>query len=882
MDDKTDSTFSVRGDFLKLFDLITDYLFVVDLKGTLLRVNRALTNRLGYRAGDLVGRSAETLFLIDKTKENDRMVEDNPDDQVEIYAAPLVSRTGELIPIETTITPLTWNGRKVLFCQSRDVSSRLALEQALEACDSKYRRLVDNAVEGLAVVQDERWVWVNPKMADLCRTTVAEMTGAPLSDYLHPDDRATVIERQRRRLAGEDLPSVHDFRLIGRTGQAVWVVLSAVKIDWQGRPAILCFLTDVTQRQAAKEMAVEMSIYYQALFNSTMEAVVCIENGRVVTANQSAADMFGYDPDELIGLEPGNLIASECRELALGNLARGYEQLYEAVGLKKKGETFPIMLRGKTITVQGRKVRISMGWDLSGRKKAMLEQTAAQDIFRAIPVGLFLYQHQPPDKLILIYGNPASERITGLKARDWIGREFNDIWPEARADGTTEAFLNVVRTGRTYESEQISYDHNLIKKAVLVRAFVMSGSRLGATVEDVTERRRGQEEKEQLAAQLRQAQKMEALGVLAGGIAHDFNNILTSIIGYSELNIKDLEADSPTGRRAANIFQAGLRARELVNQILTFSRQGDSEKEVINLASLVDEVMKMIRGGTPASVSINKLLDSERLFIRGNSGQIHQLLVNLCTNAVDAMGEAGGLLTVALSEERLTETTRLGAFTLRPGRYAVLSTADNGPGVAEDILDRIFDPFFTTKPRGRGIGMGLAVVHGVVKSHHGAVAVSSAPGRGTVFRVFLPAVQEAADQPPAERLEDPLGGAERILFVDDEQAIVDLVEEMLTSLGYRMDVFTSSLQAWEAYRLHPENYDLVITDWNMPEINGPELIRRIKEIRPRAAAVLCTGYNDPVRESGIRELGVNQVIGKPFVFSKLAWAVRQALDGDGE
>ena len=865
----------------ELFDIIKDFLFLVDRRGTLIRANRALLDRLGRRAEDLIGRSATILFSTEGLKESNWPIDDAWDNRSGVYTAALVGRTGELIPTEITVTPWVWDGRKTSFCHCRDISRRLILERSLATSERNYRLLVDNTIEGIAVNQAGRWVWVNPKLADLCQTSVAEMTGAVLHDFVHPDDRDMVARRCRRRMEGREVQSTYDFRLIGRSGKVTWVMVSAVRIRWENQPAALCFISDVSPRKAAEEKVAEMSSCYHTLFDATLEAAVCIKRGVIVTANQAAADVFGYDLEELLGMEPSRLIAPMHREAAVANMDKGHDRPYEALGLRKNGQIFPIILRGKTLTIQGRPVRIAVGRDISGQRKARLEQTAAQDIFRAIPVGLYLYQHQPPDKLILIYGNPASERLTGLRAQNLVGRELNDIWPAAKVDGITEALLNVVRTGRSFETERLAYDGPRMATAHRIKAFVMSGQRLGVTIEEETERRRNQEEKKELAAQLRQAQKMEALGVLAGGIAHDFNNILTAIIGYSELNLKDLAPETQTGRRSANILQAGLRARELVNQILTFSRQDESKKEVINLASLIDEVMKMIRGGASAAVHIDRIIESDRLSICGNSGQLHQLLVNLCTNAVDAMRETGGSLSVTLNSETRNEATRLGVFELGPGRYAVLSIADNGPGMAEEILDRIFEPFYTTKPRGQGIGMGLAVVHGVVKNHCGAIDVDTALGRGTVFRVYLPLVEEKIEQPSTDRPEEPAGGAERILFVDDERAIVELVEEILTSLGYRVSAFTSVRRAWEAYRRRPDYFDLVMTDWNMPEISGPEFIRRVRTLRPGAASILCTGYNDPVRENGIREAGINLVISKPFTVANLARAVRQALDGEG-
>ncbi len=391
---------------------------------------------------------------------------------------------------------------------------------------------------------------------------------------------------------------------------------------------------------------------------------------------------------------------------------------------------------------------------------------------------------------------------------------------------------------------------------------------------DITERKR-------LEEQLRIAQKMEAIGTLAGGIAHDFNNILGVITGYAEIILESTDKGSTLERRLKEILGACRRAKDLINQILNFSRQGSREKKALRVSPLIKETVKLLRTSLPASIEIRQNIMTANDTVMADPSQVHQILLNLCTNAAHAMRERGGMLEISLAEVHLDEGTVAKSPGLSAGAYVVITVTDTGYGISKSIQEKIFDPFFTTKKPGDGTGMGLAVVHGIVKQHGGVVYVQSEEGKGAAFQVLLPQtglMDEAASD--EEELGLPMGEG-RILFVDDEMALVDIGREMLESLGYEVVARTSSVEALEAFRFQPDKFELILTDQNMPNLTGMELAEKALQVRPDVPIILCTGFSEIVSYSKVRDLGIKEIIMKPILKRQLAESLHKALASRG-
>jgi PAS domain S-box-containing protein len=383
-------------------------------------------------------------------------------------------------------------------------------------------------------------------------------------------------------------------------------------------------------------------------------------------------------------------------------------------------------------------------------------------------------------------------------------------------------------------------------------------------------------EKWQLEKRLSQAQKMEAIGTLAGGIAHDFNNILSAIMGYTELSLIDIPQESAVRKNLKQVLKAGGRAKELVQQILTYSRQREREMQPVKINLIVNEALKLLRASLPSTIQISHKIESS-LAIMSDPTNIHQVIMNLCTNAAHAMQENGGLLEVGLADVDLNADFAKHHPGLNPGKFVCLRVSDTGHGMSPEVMERIFDPFYTTKSKGKGTGMGLSVVHGIVKSHTGTLTVDSTPGRGSVFKVFFPAI-ESEWIPNNESADLMVTGTESILFVDDEAFQSDIAQKLLGRLGYRLTTCTSSVEALELFRQSPQNFDLVITDMTMPQMTGDLLARELISIRPQIPIIVCTGYSDRIDTAIANEIGIRELVMKPMVMKDIANCIRRILD----
>jgi PAS domain S-box-containing protein len=398
-----------------------------------------------------------------------------------------------------------------------------------------------------------------------------------------------------------------------------------------------------------------------------------------------------------------------------------------------------------------------------------------------------------------------------------------------------------------------------------------------ALVRDMTEKRESDKEKHRLEHQLQQAQKMESIGTLAAGIAHDFNNILSPIYGYVELAQMKVEKDSIVMNYLGEVNNAAHRAGELVKQILTFSRQDTEKFSPVEVHVIIKEALKLLRATIPTTIEIKQEIDTKSGYVLANPTQVHQVLMNLCTNAYHAMRETGGKLGVSLSRISITPDDALRNINLRPGNYLLLEVSDTGTGMDKDTIARIFEPYFTTKAQGEGTGMGLSVVHGIIQSHGGDITVYSEVGKGSIFHVYLPALETEVDGEDALPEGPPPKGMERILLVDDEQSVLKVEKEILENLGYSLVTFTSPEEALEHFREQPEAYDLVITDMTMPGITGDKLAREILALRPDIPIVMCTGFSELINREEAFKIGIRKFVTKPIVISSFARTLREAL-----
>ena len=638
--------------------------------------------------------------------------------------------------------------------------------------------------------------------------------------------------------------------------------------------------TEITERKQAEEALREGEANFRNMANQLADVLFVTDNSAFITfISPSALQVFGWKPEDLVGRNfieflsdaeiPGAVVQFQ------GAMASGQSIQNLPFIMKRKDEsTFPGELNSSVILKDGRTSgAIGIIRDITERKREEEALKESEERYRNQVESINDVAYAIGSGGEITYISPVVRNVVGYEPDEITGRHFLEFVHQEDHDLLKRKFAEL-REGIVSRSDyRIIGKHGDIKWVGTVTTPIIdiegfAGGR--GILMDMTERKR-------LEAQLIQAQKMEALGTLSSGIAHDFNNILAAMIGYTELAMM---ASDEERRRSdmEQVLQACDRARSLITQILAFSRTTSHEYQPLEIGPIVKEGLKLLRASLPTTIEFRRRIASEPAMISGDPTQIHQVLMNLCTNAAHAMGENGGILDVRLSPVEVLSGELPLSPDLQAGSYMRLTVSDTGHGIDPVIMDRIFDPFFTTKSTGEGTGLGLSVVYGIAKSHGGAITVQSEPGKGSSFSVYFPRVEEK-EKPEIQDLKDLPMGSERVLFVDDETDLVHMGRMMLETLGYEVMSFTGSTEAFEAFVSHPDGFDLVITDMTMPVMTGVALARKILKIRPEMPIILCTGYSEFINEKKAKQIGIRGFLMKPVFVKDLARVVREVLDG---
>jgi PAS domain S-box-containing protein len=646
---------------------------------------------------------------------------------------------------------------------------------------------------------------------------------------------------------------------------------------------MLVFAAVVAERQRAEDARV----WFAAMVESSEDAIIGKTLEGIITSwNPGAERLYGYTAAEMHGQSIARLIPPELPDdlpQLLAQIRRGQRLAhYETVRRHKDGTRLHISLSiSPIVDTAGQLVgAATIARDITERTRAAIALQQQRDWLNVTLASIGDAVVATDAQGIITLFNPIAERLTGWPAAEALERPIGEVFRVLQRDTGAQAddpVAHVLREGVpvsrgaptllcTRQGQAIA----IAESAAPIRA--RGGGLAGVVLvfRDITAQ-------VQMEEQLRQVHHLQALGTLAGGIAHDFNNVLAAIVGYTELAAMDLPPSSATHTALHHTLAAAQRAKDLVQQILLFSRQQPAGRAPLALASLLQEAVTFLRASLPATIGLHLHLADTAGPVLADATQIHQVVMNLCTNAGVAMRETGGTLDIHLDGVEVDPTVEAPHPDLTPGPYVRVTVRDTGPGILPEVLGHIFEPYFTTKAVGEGSGMGLAVVHGIVASHGGAVTVQSAPGQGAVFTVYLPRLAQDVPVPPAAA-QDPLPrGHERILLVDDEASVAEMAQRLLTRLGYVVVAYTSSREALDAFRAAPNRFDLLITDHTMSEMTGEALARAVRQIRPELPLILCTGFSETMTAEHARELGIDAYLMKPWEIGVLAQTLRRVL-----
>lgn len=653
------------------------------------------------------------------------------------------------------------------------------------------------------------------------------------------------------------------------------------KRTWELVEAIEGLRKEIGDRERAEAQLKESEEKYRTILETIEEAYYEVDlAGNFTFFNEAAERLLGYSKAELLGMNNRQYTEEENAK----KLYKAFNAVYKS-GQPTKGFDWEIISKNGTKKYVEASVSVlndpegnhtgfrGIVRDITERKLADEARRASEEKYRLLVNNandaIFIVQED-----FIKFANPKAMELFEYDERDLTGIPYGQlIHPDDRP------FL--------HEGNPGGLDQGVVPGPFSLRILARSGREIWVQINAVNIQWEGKPAmlnfvrdisiQKRLEAQLLQAQKMEAIGTLAGGIAHDFNNILTSVLGYTQLAQGDVPKGSQAERDLQEVVRAGRRARDLVSQILTFSRQTQQELKPLDPVPIIKEVLKLLRASIPATIEIKQHIEKTEANILADPTQIHQILINLCTNAAHAMTDRGGVLEVALAKVLLDSVFASRHPEVAPGEYLLLAVTDTGHGIAPTIMDRIFDPFFTTKKRGEGTGMGLAVVHGIVRSCGGAITVYSEVGKGTTFKVFLPCCTGDADCESALEMIVARGN-ERILFVDDEPSIVAMAKRMIERLGYSVLATTSSVEALNLFREGPGEFDLVITDLTMPKMTGEQLAGELTRIRRDIPIIICTGYSNTLTEGKKTKPGIRAVVTKPLITHEIARTIRDVLD----
>ncbi|MEN8135621.1 MAG: PAS domain S-box protein [Thermodesulfobacteriota bacterium] len=797
---------------------------------------------------------------------------------------------GTIRDVEVYREPIQVNGRQLLYSIIHDITARKQVEESLIKSESQLSESQIVAKLGSwdlnLVSQELEWSKQTYRLFDQDPEKVTPSFDE-FARLVHPDDFANMQTNFNNALESDATPYHVKIRIINDSGRE-WVMeaFGKVRRDSNGK-ATSMFGTaqDITERLRVEEALAQANEEWHYAMDFLEDAIYLVDmDDKLVRANKTFYQMTGLTSEQAVGQDITSIIHPQGEEVPCPVCAARIARKDAVINMEPdhpdNPTSRPIEVMVKMIRDSAEKpIGVLMGIrDLSRQREVeTLLRQGKEEWETTFDAMSDIITIQDKDMRI-IRANKAAHDFFEVKTGALNGRYCYEIF---RGEDKPCAQCPELETIADYRAHSGTIKHEKLGKIFTVSSspvFEENGEikYLVHVAKDITEQKKLEED-------LFQSHKMEAIGTLAGGIAHDFNNILSAIIGYSELTLIDLPENSSSRDNVNQIYKAGARATELVKQILSFSRKDKQKLEPFEPSSIIKEALKLMRASLPASIAIKEEIAPNCGKILADPTNLHQILVNLCTNALHAIENEKGEILIKLGQGQLTSEDIGGQISVEPGVFVVLTVSDTGCGMDKTTVDRIFEPYFTTKDPGKGTGMGLSVVHGIMQSYGGMIKVVSEQGQGATFSLYFPAIENGI----AGNVEKKAGfpeslprGNERILAIDDEVAILKMLQIFLENLGYIVTTKVSSVEALEEFRKNPGNFDLIITDQTMPVLTGVDLAKEIAEIKPDLPIILCTGYSSVISEEEAKEVGIQRFAKKPVDVKDLAAMVRQVLDNN--
>ncbi len=851
-------------------------------------VNSAVTRILGYSAEEFKSRPLlDFIHPDDKQRTADIVAEQLKGKEVAFFENRYLCSDGSYKWIAWQGTPPDKNG--IVTAIGSDINDHKQTEIRLQEVSELNQTIVNSSPIGISIYNSAGdCIAANDTIGEILGTSkdqILQQNFHQIESWkksgLYSLALSAMKDQERKHL------EMHITTTFGKTG---YFDCHLVPFLSGNELHLLNTAEDISQRKTAERALLKSEMQLRTLVDSIPDLVWLKDlNGVYLSCNPMFERFFGAKESVIVGKTDYDFVDKDLadffrehdrRAMAAGNPSINEEWLtFADNGYKGLFETIKLPMYdadGNLIGVLG------VARDISKRKNAENALRENEQRYKSAQrmgqVGNWEYDLATEE----FWASDQARRMYGFdpESTNFTTDEVENCIPER--ERVHQALIDLIEQNEPYNLEfdiqPITGPSKRTIRSIAENLFDEKGvpQKVIGVVQDITIQKKAEKEKIHLERQLKQSQKMESIGNLAGGIAHDFNNILSSVIGFTELALDDVSKGTPLEDNLQEVYTAGTRARDLVKQILAFARQSDEVLKPIRVDTISKEVIKLIRSTIPTTIKINQEIKSDSL-IMGNPTQVHQVLMNLCTNAAHAMEDTGGVLEIRVMDVELNDQSPQPLLELKSGKYINVIVSDTGAGIPLDIIDSIFDPYFTTKNVGEGTGMGLALAHGIVGSYGGKITVDSELGKGTVFSIYLPVSKNRDNHQPYAKEDLPLG-TERILFVDDELPIAKMGSQILERLGYQVTIRTSSVEALELFRSKPNDFDLIVSDMTMPKMTGDDLAMELIAFRSDIPVIICTGYSKKITDEKAAKIGIKAFAYKPVVKADLAKIVRKVLD----